>query len=180
MVFTLKVDRQTYQDLAKEKRRIQRMQNELSNRQPLLRKMHDKQYKKWEANFVAEGGSYNIWSPLAEFTNNDRESQGYAREHPMLVRSGGLISYFLERADSPKYKANSMEWSFQTGVDGTWMFTHQFGMRNPIAGRNDIPARKMVYSARKNSLGLSPDEQDEMVDLTDEWVDRIVARYYSS
>lgn len=57
----------------------------------------------WEQNFASESeGDGNPWARLAKRTEDERETLGYGRSHPILVRSGSYKDSWTKRG-APGY-----------------------------------------------------------------------------
>jgi hypothetical protein len=143
----------------------------LLNRSVPLRRIKEYMVGEWQTNFDNQGGMYGAWDALEEdWTVIDRITGGYGGDSPILEREGTLRGHFLGQADAGDVGTQALQWNFFS-ADGAWLMTHQFGMPNPLPDRDPIPPRPM--------FGINPNQEEHMVDITEEWVSQIVAQYYS-
>lgn len=143
----------------------------LLNRSVPLRKIKEYMVGEWKTNFDDEGGMYGEWEELEpDWTVLDRIKEGYDGEHPILERAGTMRGTFLGQAGAGTIDTQTLQWNFFS-EPGAWVLTHHFGMPNPLPNRDPIPSRPL--------FGINPDQEETMVDITEEWVDRIIAQYYS-
>lgn len=72
---------------------------------PMYRQGGDMIVESFNENFI-EGDSW--WYSLAERTNDEREAQGFQREHPILVRTGSFLASVIDRGHPLHYEQVTM------------------------------------------------------------------------
>jgi len=85
-------------------------------------------------------GDYS-WRKLELPTKMDRHYSGYGYDKPILKRSSSLIN-------SIKVTLDTSTNNIRITSDSPYAKTHQFGMKNPIEGAKDIPARPFLNAPK--------------------------------
>lgn len=161
----------TYRSIDTAIRALQNLRDGLSNRSLPLSRIKTYMVGAWNTNFTSGGGMYGDWDELEQdWTVLDRIDLGYSGETPILVRDGTLRDHFSGQANDGEVSIDALQWNFFS-VPGAWLMTHHFGMPNPLPDRDPIPPRPI--------FGINDEQEEHMVDVMEEWVDRIIARYYS-
>lgn len=159
----------TKRDIEKLKKALQTLYDRLLNRSEPLRKIKRRQISRWARNFDSQGRIYGQWPALSPtWTIPERGRLGFG-PGPILVREGKLRSHFVRSNEDGEVTNQAIQWNFRNKPDA-YIVTHHLGMPNPIPGRRRIPPRPL--------WDLDPEDEDAAQKIMDEWVDRIIKRYF--
>jgi phage gpG-like protein len=145
------------------------IKDRLHDRSEPLRKVKRKQVTRWARNFDSEGRIYGAWPALSPtWTIPARLEAGHGAG-PILVREGALRTHFVNSNEKGEVDNQAIHWDFRNQA-GAYIVSHHTGYPNPIPNRRPIPARPL--------WDLDPEDEDSARKVMDEWVDRILARYF--
>lgn len=111
----------------------------------------------WLVNFEREGGEYRQWRGLAESTQQKRARQGYGPSHPILRRSGSLMSaaidFFIAAREGHAQQSGDGVAADYT-ISGDTAALHLYGRKvvNQNGNGGNLPARPFWYSGGRASL----------------------------
>lgn len=112
----------------------------------------------WLVNFEREGAEYRQWAGLADSTVQKRIRYGYPGSHPILRRSGSLISTAIDFFIAAREGHGQQSRDGVTGeydINGDTAVLHLYGRKvenqNGNSARN-LPARPFWYSGGRASL----------------------------
>jgi hypothetical protein len=145
--------------------------DKLEHRQEPLEKVKRQQILRWAQNFDSQGSIYGGWPALSErWIVPSRPRQAAPSNGPIFMRTGVMRAHFVQVNESGQVDDKGIFWDVRDGPDG-WLATHQEGMDNPLPNRNPIPSRTLY--------DLDATDEDNASRILEEYVDQIVARYWS-
>lgn len=130
------------------------------------------QIRRWAKNFTSEGGIYGAWAPLAAYTNDERESEGYPREHPILRRSGKLLGWVDTHNKLGKVSADAVYWEFHASgaKDGSYAVFHDGGFFSTKFG---VPVPSRVI------WDVNSDDEDGNEKRVANYVEQVLQDYFT-
>jgi hypothetical protein len=170
----VRVQAGTIRQLENLKRSANAFKRQIEDRENPLKKIKRRQIMRWAQNFSSEGGIYGDWPALSDtWTIPEREDQGYGAG-PKLFRVGTLFTHFTDQNEDGTVDNQAVQWNFSNmggprGFAGSTV-SHHTGYPNPIPGRAAIPSRIL--------WDLDPDDDEAAHDIMEDWIDRVVARYF--
>ena len=120
-------------------------------------------------NFAEEGGVFGKlawaqWQPLRPATVQDRIRKGFPGEHPILVRTGDLMTSTTVRG-APNNVFEVGPNSLVLGTTDVKAKYHQFGTRN-------MPARKVVGISAQRAGWAG--REGSIVSIIEQWINTII------
>ena len=138
------------------------LKTQFRDRSAPLKRMRTYHKTRWIANINSEGGTYGAFAPLAPETVRKRRGSA----HPILRWDGKLLRWVGTAAQAGEVSRETLTWDFSWsgGRDGSYAVLHSEGYEH-------TPAR-VVFDT-------NGDDEEHDVELIEEWVDRLLAKYYS-
>jgi hypothetical protein len=165
----------TLRDIENLMRSARGFDRQIRDRSEVLKKVKRRQVSRWNQNFSSEGAIYGPWPALSpNWTVPEREALGVGGTGPMLVRHGnvGIMSWVHHANEMTKDTNQAIQWNFEWsgGRDGSLAVVHQEGATTGLGTR--LPPRKI--------WDLNPEDRTAIENLVEEWVDKIIEKYFGA
>jgi len=152
-------------------RKAKKAQDQLEDLSKPLTKIKEQQTSRWAKNFTSEGGVYDRWAPLADWTLEERDSMGFG-SGPILVRNGTLLAHFVEQNEAGEVTNDAINWEMSNkgGSRGYAAATVSHHSGYDTALGTHVPARKL--------WDLDEKDVQNAEKILEKYVDSIIKRYF--